>query len=71
MTKQIQNEERMDQVDLDKIETDDNCALIIDISGFHCFLGTIALLWKKITECTSKLAYLYDSMTNVYAKNRT
>ena len=31
MTKQIQNEEWMDQVDLQKIETADNCALIIDI----------------------------------------
>ena len=66
MTKQIQNEEWMDQVDLEKIETDDNCALI----GFHYLFGTIALLWKKITECTSKLASLYDSMTNVYAKCR-
>ena len=28
MTKQIENEERMDQVDLEKVETDGNCALI-------------------------------------------
>ena len=58
----------MDQVDTQKIETDDNCALIIDIIAFITFLGTIALLWKKITECMSKLASLYYSVTNVYAK---
>ena len=40
MTKQIENEERMDQVDLEKIETDDNnCALIIDIMAFITFWG--------------------------------
>ena len=39
MTKQIQNEEWMDQVDLEKIETDENCALIIDIMAFKTFLG--------------------------------
>ena len=39
MTKQIQNEEWMDQVDLEKIETDDNCALIIDIMAFITFWG--------------------------------
>ena len=38
--------------------------------GFHYFLGTIALLRKKITECTSKLASLYYSVMNVYAKCR-
>ena len=37
MTKQIENEERMDQVDLQKIETNDNCALIIDIMAFIIF----------------------------------
>ena len=26
VTTQTQNEERMDQIDLEKIETDDNCA---------------------------------------------
>ena len=39
MTKQIQNEEWMDQVDLEKIEMDDNCALIIDIMAFIIFWG--------------------------------
>ena len=37
MTKQIQNEERMDQIDLEKIATDENCALIIDIMAFITF----------------------------------
>ena len=39
MTKQIENEEWKDQIHLEKIETDDNFALIIDISGFHYFFG--------------------------------
>ena len=39
MTKQIQSEERMDEIDLEKIETDDNCALIIDIMAFITFWG--------------------------------
>ena len=39
MTKQIQNEERMDQIDLEEIETDENCALIIDIMAFITFWG--------------------------------
>ena len=39
--------------------------------GFHYFLGAIALLRKKLTECTTKLmASLCDSKTIVYAKCR-
>ena len=60
----------MDQVDLEKIEMDDNFALIIDIMAFITFLGPSLYYGKNITECTSKLASLYDSMTNVYAKCR-
>ena len=41
---QIQNEERMDQIDLVKIETDDNLCFDNWHYGFHYFLGTIALL---------------------------
>ena len=37
MTKKIQNGEWKDQIHLEKIETDDNFALITDISGFHYF----------------------------------
>ena len=29
----------MDQIDLEKIETDDSCALIIDITAFITFWG--------------------------------
>ena len=51
----------MHQVDLEKIETDDNCAFIIDIISFITIV-------EKITECTSKLASLYDSMTRLCIK---
>ena len=40
MTKQIQNEEWMDQVDLEKIEKDDNSALIITGSPSALFVGS-------------------------------
>ena len=49
MTKQIENEERMDQVDLEKIETDDNnCALIIDIMAFITFWGRSLYCGKRL-----------------------
>ena len=48
MTKQIENEERMDQVDLEKTETDDNCALIIDIMAFITFLGPSLYCGKRL-----------------------
>ena len=48
MTKQIQNEEWMDQVDLQKIETDDSCALIIDIMAFKTFLGPSLYCGKRL-----------------------
>ena len=48
MTKQIENEERMDQVDLQKIETNDNCALIIDIMAFISFWGPSLYCGKRL-----------------------
>ena len=49
MTKQIENEERMDQVDLEKIEMDDNnCALIIDIMAFITFWGPSLYCGKRL-----------------------
>ena len=48
MTKQIENEERMDQVDLQKIEMNDNCALIIDIMAFITFWGQSVYCGKRL-----------------------
>ena len=48
MTKQIENEERMDQVDLQKIETNDNCALIIDIMAFITLWGPSLYCGKRL-----------------------
>ena len=69
VTTQTQNEERMEQIDLEKIETDDNCAFFDNWHYvFHYFFWDDRFIVEKITECTSKLASLYDSMTNVEAK---
>ena len=48
MTKQIQNKERMDQIDLEKIETDDNCALISDVKAFITFWGPSLYCGKRL-----------------------
>ena len=48
MTKQIQNEEWMDQVYVEKIEMDDNCALIIDLMAFITFLGPSLYCGKRL-----------------------
>ena len=47
MTRQRQNEERMDQIDLEKIEMDDNCASIIDVMAFITFLGPSLYCGKR------------------------
>ena len=36
------------RVDLEKIETDDNCALIIDIMAFITFLGPSLYCGKRL-----------------------
>ena len=38
----------MDQIDLEEIETDDNCALIIDIMAFITFWGPLLYCGKRL-----------------------
>ena len=61
MTKQIQNEEWMDQVDLEKIETDDNCALIIDIMAFITFWGPSLYCVKRLLKFASANWQVYTT----------
>ena len=38
----------MDQIDLEEIEMDDNCALIIDIMAFITFWGPLLYCGKRL-----------------------
>ena len=66
MTKQIQNEEWMDQVYVEKIEMDDNCALIIDLMAFITFWDHRSIVEKDywMHEQTGKFIRQHDKKRN-------
>ena len=68
MIKQIQNEERMDQIDLEKIKTDDNCALIIDVMAFITFWGLSLYCGKRLLNAQENWQ-VYTIVCQMYTPN--